>query len=218
MTAEGAPAGEEPDERVAAKDARSPLGLALKGVALLAVALFLGLLAWATFSPSGGAGLVARIAAGKAPPAPGFDLAVLWPRTETWPREVVSSIADDQLEPVELRGRPVVLNVWASWCIPCREEAPILNASARAHRGEVAFVGVDVQDLKSDALAFLREFNVSYVSVRDRGNVFFERYGLTGVPETYFLAADGRIIAHSPGPVTRETLEDGVRAAVAGTP
>lgn len=206
---ETAPA-EEPPERPSAW--RWPLRL----VALSVVVGLFGLLAWATLSAGKGNSLVARIAAGEAPPAPSFTLEVLWPRAETWPVAARSRLAEGRLDLRELRGRPLVINFWASWCIPCRDEAPILNASARAHAGKVVFLGVNVQDLKSDALAFSREFNTPYVSIRDRGNGTYEDYGLTGVPETYYLDARGRIVAHSPGAISRTALEEGIAQAIGG--
>jgi cytochrome c biogenesis protein CcmG, thiol:disulfide interchange protein DsbE len=178
------------------------------------MAALLGLLAWATLTAGEGKTLVTRVAAGKRPPAPGFELAVIWPRAQTWPRTLRPALADGRLALSELRGHPVVINFWASWCIPCREEAPILGASARAHAGEVAFLGIDVQDLRADALGFLREFAVPFVSVRDRSNKAIDDYGLTGVPETYYVDRRGRVAAHWPGPVSRDTLEDGIAAAL----
>lgn len=203
----------EPTEPESSRDRRSWLRLALRTAVVIPVVLFIGLLGWATLVPARGESLVARISAGRAPTAPGFELPVLWRRLGTWPPEFAPAAADGRVALEELRGRPVVLNFWASWCIPCREEAPILNASARVHQGKVAFVGIDVKDLRSDALAFLREFDVPYVSVRDRGDDVFDAYGLTGVPETYYIDSRGRIVAHAPGPITQESLEAGIRAA-----
>jgi cytochrome c biogenesis protein CcmG/thiol:disulfide interchange protein DsbE len=180
------------------------------------VVALLGLLAWATLSAGKGNALVARIAAGEAPSAPPFSLEVLWPRAETWPVSARRRLADGRVDVDELRGRPVVINFWASWCIPCRDEAPILNASARAHTGDVVFLGIDVQDLRDDALAFSREFNTPYVSVQDRGNRAYEDYGLSGVPETYYIDRRGRIVAHSPGAVSRGSVEAGIVAAAGG--
>ena len=195
----------------------SPWRWPLRLFALSVVVGLFGLLAWATLSAGRGNSLVARIAAGDAPPAPSFSLEVLWARAETWPVAARRRLADGRLHLGELRGRPIVVNFWASWCIPCREEAPILNASARAHAGDVVFLGVNVQDLKSDALAFSREFDTPYVSARDRGNGTYEDYGLTGVPETYYLDAAGRIVAHTPGAVSRRTLEQGIATSAGGT-
>ncbi|MGH3032753.1 MAG: redoxin domain-containing protein, partial [Gaiellaceae bacterium] len=132
-----------------AEGKRSAARAVVKAGAVVLVIGLLALLAWATLAAGKGRSLVAQIAAGEAPRAPAFELEVIWPRTETWPRELRAAVAEGKLSLAEVRGRPVVLNFWASWCIPCRDEAPILNASARAHRGEVVFVGIDVQDLRS---------------------------------------------------------------------
>lgn len=191
---------------------RSRWSVALKLAGLAAVTGTLGLLVWATLASGQGTSLVARIAAGKKPPAPSFDLGVIWPRTETWPPSLRAAIADGKLDLSELRGRRVVLNFWASWCIPCRQEAPILHASALRHRGRVAFVGINVRDLTDDALGFARKYKVNYVSVRDgSGDKTWNSYGLTGVPETYFIN-DGRIVAHIPGAISAQTLEQGIAA------
>lgn len=203
------------DEPVAATPSRWGAVPRWTGVAV--VAALVGLLGWATLAPGGGRSLVSRIAAGERPQAPGFDLEVVWPRTDTWPTGWAGRLADGRLELDELDGRPRVLNFWASWCGPCRAEAPLLDAAARAHRGEVVFVGIDVQDLRDDADAFLREFRVPYAAVRDRANRTYESYGLTGVPETYYLDAAGRIVAHTPGAVSRGTLALGIAEAL-GSP
>ena len=188
------------------------------GLVITAVAGLVGLLAWGLFKPSPGSGLVAKIAQGQTPAAPPFDLEAVWPENRAWPRELEAALADGRLTLGELRGHPVVLNMWASWCIPCRREAPILNTSARTHAGEVTFVGIDVRDLRSDARDFLQEFHVPYVSLRDRDDTIFTKFGLTGVPETYYLDQAGRIIAHTPGPITHRTLEAGIREAMNGVP
>jgi len=195
---------------------RSPLVQVLKLVPLAAVVGLLGLLVWATLAAGRGSSLVASIAAGKKPAAPHFELGVLWPHTETWPSALKAALADGKLDLRELRGRPLAVNFWASWCIPCRDEAPILHAAAQRHRGQVAFVGVDVKDLTSDALAFARKYKVNYVSLRDgAGDKTWNAYGLTGVPETFFIDAQGRIVAHIPGAVSMQTLEEGL-ATISG--
>lgn len=178
--------------------------------ALLAV---FALLAWATFRPFVGDSLPARVAAGKRPPAPGFNLEVLWPRTDTWPPAVRRAISDGRVDLTELRGRPLVVNFWASWCLPCREEAPLLNAAARASRGRVVFLGVDVRDLRENATAFSREFATPYASVRDRSDRAYRAYGLTGVPETFFIDASGRVVAHVPGVLDIDKVSVGIQAA-----
>ena len=192
--------------------------LVLRASAFAVPAALVALLVWGTLLRGSGSGLVNAIASGKGPAAPAFDLEVLWRRTDTWPRPLTAALIDGRLATAELRGRPTVLNFWASWCIPCRQEAPILTASARAHAGRVVFVGIDVQDLTGDAKAFLREFDVPYVSVRDGSERTYRVYGLTGVPETYYLDTAGRIIAHTPGAITRASLEAGISQATSGRP
>jgi cytochrome c biogenesis protein CcmG/thiol:disulfide interchange protein DsbE len=208
------------DEPVADRDAEAPprslWKLSLKIGLVSAVALVLALLAWATLSAARGSGFTAKIAEGKSPAAPAFDLEVVWNKRSSWPAAAKPALADSRLSLEELRGHPVVLNFWASWCIPCRDEAPIFNASARAHAGEVVFVGVNVQDFRSEALGFLREFDPPYVSIRDGDNNTFDDYGLTGVPETYYLDAKGNAVAHSPGAVARRTLEQGINQITGG--
>ncbi len=108
----------------------------------------------------------------------------------------------------DLRGRPVLLNFWASWCGPCREEAPILAAAERRWReAGVIFLGVDSQDTEKDALAFEEEFGIAYRSVVDADGSLAARYGVFGFPETFFIDADGIIRAKQVGPIDAATLE-----------
>lgn len=187
---------------------------AAQAAAVAVVAALLGLLIWKIVAGNPGAGLVDSIRRGNKPSAPGFVLPVIWTGDSVWSLSVDAALADGRLRLSELRGHPVVLNFWASWCIPCREEAPALAASARAHRGDVVFLGLDVQDLTADARRFLRRHNVPYASVRESGSAVYRAYGLTGVPETYYIDRQGRIVAHSIGKVSRAELEEGVRAAL----
>lgn len=194
---------------------RSPWLAILKYGSLALVAAALALLVWATLAASRGQNLVEKIAAGKKPAAPGFSLSVLWPHSESWSRALLPALADGKLLLAELRGQPVVLNFWASWCTACKEEAPVLRAGARAHAGQVLFLGLDIQDLSSDGRGFARNNRMNYVSVRDKGNDMYQTYGLTGVPESYFIDRRGRIVAHIPGAVSHATLEQGI-AAITG--
>ena len=91
-------------------------------------------------------------------------------------------------------GKPVVLNFWASWCGPCADEAPVLQDAARRYGDRVTFVGVDVQDVDADAQAFMRKYGISYTSGSGNAGPISVQYGMRGVPETYFIAPDGRLI------------------------
>jgi cytochrome c biogenesis protein CcmG/thiol:disulfide interchange protein DsbE len=186
--------------------------------ALALVVGLLGLLVWKIAFDENGAVLVASVRAGKTPTAPSFDLPVLWERDETWPEELRLALGDGRVRLEELRGYAVVLNFWASWCVPCAKEAPALAASAKAHAGEVAFLGLDIQDFEADARRFLRRHDAPYVSVRDKGTRLYSVYGLTGIPETYYLDARGRVVAHSVGEVSRADLESGIAKAVRSAP
>jgi cytochrome c biogenesis protein CcmG, thiol:disulfide interchange protein DsbE len=191
---------------------RSPLGWALMTVSLALVFGLLGLLVYRVAQGNPGQGLVESIQARKKPMAPSFRLQVLWPRAETWPAAARRSLADDEVSLAELRGWPIVINFWASWCIPCAHEAPRLAASAKAHRSDVVFLGLDVKDFSGDARKFLRKYKANYVSVRDGGSRSYDMYGLTGLPETYFLDSAGRIVAHHLGEIRRNELESGIKA------
>ena len=206
-----------PEKRLGALRRRRPLFRLLQLGSLLLVAGLLALLGWRLAQSSRGSDLVSAVRSDKKPPAPGFDLPVIWPHTETWPSPLRTLVASGRISPTMLRGRPLIINFWASWCIPCRNEAPRLAASAQAHAGHVVFLGVDVQDFTSDARRFLRKYGANYVSVRDGSGSAYDGYGLTGVPETYYVDIRGRIVAHSAGEVSRRELEDGVNRAIGGS-
>jgi cytochrome c biogenesis protein CcmG, thiol:disulfide interchange protein DsbE len=91
-------------------------------------------------------------------------------------------------------GKPAVVNFWASWCGPCADEAPVLQDAARRYGDRVTFVGVDVQDVDSDAQAFLRKNGITYLNGSGNAGPISVQYGMRGVPETYFIAPDGRLI------------------------
>jgi cytochrome c biogenesis protein CcmG/thiol:disulfide interchange protein DsbE len=102
----------------------------------------------------------------------------------------------------DLRGKPVLVNFWASWCVPCKAEAELLEAAYRRYGDDVAFVGVNVKDARSDALAFLDRYDVSYPQVRDEGLEWYDGFGLTGQPETFLIDGDGEIVEHVKGEFT----------------
>jgi cytochrome c biogenesis protein CcmG, thiol:disulfide interchange protein DsbE len=106
----------------------------------------------------------------------------------------------------DLAGKPVVLNFWASWCEPCRDEAPMLKEAFERYGDRVAFVGVNIKDARTEALAFDEEFDLAYPDVRDEGGRIYSAYGLTGQPETFFIGADGKVFEHVNGPLFEDLL------------
>lgn len=116
-----------------------------------------------------------------------------------------------------LRGKAVVLNFWASWCVPCKEEAPELQAAYRRWSGQgVVFVGIDGQDFSGDARRFMKKYNVTYPVVRDGPGKVVNTYGVTGFPETFFVDRRGRIVGdHISGPASKEALDQNIRRALA---
>ena len=91
-------------------------------------------------------------------------------------------------------GKPVVLNFWASWCGPCADEAPVLQDAARRYGDRITFVGVDVQDIDSDAQTFLQKYGITYQNGSGNAGPISVQYGMRGVPETYFIAPDGHLV------------------------
>ncbi len=119
----------------------------------------------------------------------------------------------------ELRGEVVVVNFWASWCVPCRDEHPALVAAADAYRkAGVNFVGVVYQDRKSAAVGFLDELGrgKTYRYVTDPGSRLAIDFGVFGVPETYFVDRTGRIVAKITGASTLELLSSVLNDVLAG--
>jgi cytochrome c biogenesis protein CcmG, thiol:disulfide interchange protein DsbE len=109
------------------------------------------------------------------------------------------------------RHRPVVLNFFASWCVPCRQETPLLASVARSeqrHHSRVQFIGVDVGDVPSAAKAFVQQAGVDYpVGVDASLQVTAGRYGLNGEPQTFFLDSSGAVVVHHFGALDRSELE-----------
>jgi cytochrome c biogenesis protein CcmG/thiol:disulfide interchange protein DsbE len=96
----------------------------------------------------------------------------------------------------ELRGKPIVLNFWASWCIPCRDEAPLLRAAWDQYRDQgLLVIGVDYVDTEVEAKKFMNEFKITYPNGPDIGTRISKAYRITGVPETYFITRDGKILS-----------------------
>jgi cytochrome c biogenesis protein CcmG, thiol:disulfide interchange protein DsbE len=103
-------------------------------------------------------------------------------------------------------GKPQVINVWASWCGPCRDEMPLLQAAHEAVGRRVLFLGVAVRDSRSRALAFLSAHGVTYPQVLDERGQFPEAMRFAGVPDTLVIAADGKVVDEIIGVLARKRL------------
>lgn len=107
----------------------------------------------------------------------------------------------------DMRGKVVVLNFWASWCPPCRDEAPTFERVWKEYKDRgVVFVGVDIWDTDEDAAKFLQEFGITYPTGPDPSGEIAIDYGLTGIPETYFITREGMIAQKAIGIVQEETF------------
>lgn len=105
-----------------------------------------------------------------------------------------------------LRGAPVVVNVWASWCIPCNDEAPILRQGALAHP-DAQFLGVDILDSKAGAVGFIRRHAIPYPSVFDPPAAIRDSLGMLGQPDTLFYDANGVLQAQVIGPLSQGAMD-----------
>lgn len=106
------------------------------------------------------------------------------------------------------RGKIVVVNFWASWCVPCQSEAPVLEQSWQRYRGKgVDFVGVDIKDTPQDARGFLQRYAASYPNGFDAQKQIYINYGVYGLPETFVVNQQGLILHHVIGPVTSVQLD-----------
>jgi cytochrome c biogenesis protein CcmG/thiol:disulfide interchange protein DsbE len=174
--------------------------LVAQGVAIGLVVLLFLLLAWSLATDEGG-DLAAASARGERPLAPDFTLERL--------------DGDGALTLSSLRGKGVVLNVWASWCIPCKEEAPFLEQVWRESRDEgLVVVGLDAKDFRRDARAFVRRYGLTFPIVYDGPGDTLGGYGVTGFPETFVLDREGRVVETFVGAINTDDDRARLRAAV----
>ncbi|HET7445067.1 MAG TPA: TlpA disulfide reductase family protein [Solirubrobacterales bacterium] len=117
----------------------------------------------------------------------------------------------------EHRGEWVLVNFWASWCGPCKEEAPALEQFQRQHQGDdFTVLGIDSRDLSGDGRAFVRKHELSYPQLHDGEGDMAHEYGTTGVPENFLVDPKGKVRWLTPGPVTEEMLNDEIAPLVEG--
>lgn len=177
--------------------------LIMQAAAVTVVALLVVLLGWQVARQEEGRGLAAAVADGKRPPAPDFTLEPL--------------DGDGEIALRDYRGKAVVLNFWASWCAPCKQEAPLLQSAWERYRDEgLVVLGIDAQDLKPDARRFVERYGLTYPIAHDRNGATLGRFGNSGFPETWFVDREGRLVGdHIVGEFTEEQLEENIRLALA---
>lgn len=164
-------------------------------LAFLAVAAVIGLLGFGLLSKGG-----SQIAVGD--PVPDRELPMLQ--------------GSGSGEIADYRGDWVLVNLWASWCIPCRQEAPVLERFSQRHRGGASVLGINVQDNSEDAIAFAREYRLTYPQLRSVGDERSEAFGSTGVPENFLVDPRGRLALIWRGPVNEAFLRQRVVPLVEG--
>jgi cytochrome c biogenesis protein CcmG/thiol:disulfide interchange protein DsbE len=134
-------------------------------------------------------------------PAPNFSLALLEPSGG----QTTLSLAD-------LKGKSIVLNFWASWCAPCKEELPLLEQTWKQEQGKtLMFLGMDFQESGSDAASFLQHYAITYPIVLDTNGDAALKYNVTALPQTIFINRNGTVVSRVPGELTSKTLSNGLQ-------
>ena len=170
--------------------------------ALIGVAALLGLLIWkVAFGRTTGA--ADELAEGKLVHAPAFTL-------DRLDREGQLSVAD-------LKGKAVVVNFWASWCVPCRDEAPVLQTTYERYRDQgLVVLGIDVNDFHQDARRFMKRYGLTYPVVYDGKGSTVGKWGVRGFPETFFVDRAGKLVGERiEGAVDIERNRDAFQRGVA---
>ena len=119
----------------------------------------------------------------------------------------------------ELKGSPLLINFWASWCPPCRQESRTLERTWQAYREDgVMFVGLNVQDTVEDGVAYVREFDLTFPNGRDVDGTITVEYGVVGLPVTFFVNREGTVERRWVGAISQERLVEWLDELVAGVP
>jgi cytochrome c biogenesis protein CcmG, thiol:disulfide interchange protein DsbE len=116
----------------------------------------------------------------------------------------------------KLRGQVVIINFWASWCPPCREEAAYLEQTWRKYKDRgVVFIGVDYVDTEKEALAYIQEFDITYINGPDIGTLISDAYNIKGVPETFYVSKSGELRGMHVGPLKAPELDQKIEELLA---
>jgi cytochrome c biogenesis protein CcmG/thiol:disulfide interchange protein DsbE len=132
------------------------------------------------------------------------------------PDFTLKSFSGETLTLSELRGQVVVINFWASWCPPCREEAAYLEQTWRKYKDQgVVFIGVDYLDIEAEALAYMKEFDITYFNGPDLRTKISQAYKIQGVPETFYVGKNGELRGLKIGPLISPELDQKIEELLA---
>jgi cytochrome c biogenesis protein CcmG, thiol:disulfide interchange protein DsbE len=177
----------------------------VSGAAILALGIFAGVSGSGASAGAGGSGgsggaggSTSSAQAAHGQPAPAFDLADL-------------TNANGHVSLAAYAGRPLIVNFFASWCVPCRQETPLIARYYKDQHGTVTVVGVDTNDSSAAALKFTRDAGVSYPVASDPAATTAGAFGVSALPQTFFLNAQHKIVDRVYGGLTSASLAKGVK-------
>jgi cytochrome c biogenesis protein CcmG/thiol:disulfide interchange protein DsbE len=172
--------------------------------AILAVAALVFVLVYGVAAKSDDKTLDEAVKKNELPAAPSLTMPVL------------GATDGAQKAPADYKGKVVVLNFWASWCTPCRTEAPELEKAQKQLQssGDGTVLGVAYQDAPNDSEKFMEEFGLTYPSLRDVGGKMAKEYGTRALPETFVIDRNGKVVALSRGTVDQKFLDDAIAKAL----
>jgi cytochrome c biogenesis protein CcmG/thiol:disulfide interchange protein DsbE len=163
-------------------------------IAALVIVGFLGVLVWGMLNKQPITGLSGITMVNRA--APEFTL---------------TTFKGSTISLQDLRGKPVVINFWASWCPPCRIEAALIERTWRANKNRgLLFLGVNIQDRKEDALKYIREFEITYPNGPDPTGEISIDYGVSGLPVTFFVSSKGEVVRRWVGAIEKSVLSSSI--------
>jgi cytochrome c biogenesis protein CcmG/thiol:disulfide interchange protein DsbE len=171
-------------------------GRIIPGIAITLVVGLLALLAWTLLGPKAD-----DVAQNGRINAPGVFIPF---KNRTAPNFTITDFnTGKEITLADFRGKTVVLNFWASWCVPCQTEAPLLSSyNATNTSSNVVVIGIAAWDVASDSKTFLQQYGLTYLNGPDSNGSIAIAYGVAGVPETFVVGPDGKLMGKFPGAVT----------------